>query len=127
MFLASMFVHKETKQVDNYMAGAVYAGRRPLFDRSVLVASVLLLLLSVVMIYTASIGVLAAKVDGDTFFFVRKQLMFILLGGILSTLVLTVPMQIWARFSKRYLIWFAILLLAATYLWARKSMGLNVG
>ena len=46
MFLASMFGHKETKQVDNYMAGAVYAGRRPLFDRSVLVASVLLLLLS---------------------------------------------------------------------------------
>lgn len=131
MFLASMFGHKETKQVDNYMAGAVYAGRRPLFDRSVLVASVLLLLLSVVMIYTASIGVLAAKVDGDTFFFVRKQLMFILLGGILSTLVLTVPMQIWARLSKRYLIWFAILLLAATYFMGSEINGakrwLNLG
>ena len=131
MFLASMFGHKETKQVDNYMAGAVYAGRRPLFDRSVLVASVLLLLLSVVMIYTASIGVLSAKVDGDTFFFVRKQLMFILLGGILSTLVLTVPMQIWARLSKRYLIWFALLLLVATYFFGSEINGakrwLNLG
>lgn len=111
----SVLSRGKADKVDNYMAGAVFVGRKPLFDRSVFVVSFLLLLLSIVMIYTASIGVLATRADGDTFFFVRKQLMFILIGGILSVGVLTVPMQIWAKLSKRYLIWFALALLSVTY------------
>lgn len=80
-------------------------------DRLLLLATFALLLVGLIMVYSAS-EVSAANKFGDAFYFLKRQLLFAATGGALMFIVMKIDYRVWKSWSKLGLaLCFSLLLL----------------
>lgn len=72
-------------------------------DMIMLIATLALLAIGVVMVYSAS-AVLSYHDFGDWYYYLKRQLLFAVLGLIAMTAIMNVDYQVWRRFAKLALI-----------------------
>ncbi|UTW46714.1 putative lipid II flippase FtsW [bacterium SCSIO 12696] len=75
-------------------------------DAKLLLAVLALITLGVVMIYSASVNFAELKY-GDSLYFLKRQLMYLMLGSVLALVVLNIPVAFWYQYG--------LLLLAAAF------------
>lgn len=80
-------------------------------DLIMLIATLALLCIGVVMVYSAS-AVLSYHDFGDWYYYLKRQLLFAVLGVVAMTAIMNVDYQVWKRFAKPALLGgFALLIL----------------
>jgi len=80
-------------------------------DQQLLFAVLAILTVGLVMIYSASISHADVKY-GDSFYYLKRHLVFLLLGVVVVLIFLVIPSKIWCRLGKP-IFWLTILLLIA--------------
>lgn len=81
------------------------------FDRSIILVSLALMIISVVLISSASVQE-AFNTTGDSYFYLKRQLIFCLVGCCCGLVVAAIPSQTWFNFSVPLLcVSFSLLLL----------------
>ena len=89
-------------------------------DQQLLFAVLAILTVGLVMIYSASISHADVKY-GDSFYYLKRHLVFLLLGVVVVLIFLVIPSKIWCRLGKP-IFWLTILLLI-TVLFTSKING----
>ncbi len=74
------------------------------FDWSFVIATLALVSVGLVMVASASVG-FAASVYGDPWFFIKRHVIYLLLGGASAILVASLPVNLWRQYG-----WMALLL-----------------
>lgn len=68
-------------------------------DSVMLIATIALLAIGVVMVYSAS-GVMSFREFGDQFYYLKRQLLFAVLGIVAMTAMMNVDYWVWKKFAK---------------------------
>ena len=83
-------------------------------DQPLLFAMLAILTIGLVMIYSASIS--HAQVEyGDGFYYLKRHLIFLVLGMITAAIILAAPSRIWYRLSPPLFIVTVVLLLVVLF------------
>ena len=83
-------------------------------DQTLLFAMLAILTIGLVMIYSASISHAQVKY-GDSFYYLKRHLIFLMLGMIIATIFLAAPSRIWYRLGAPLFIATVVLLLAVLF------------
>lgn len=88
--------------------------QRTHFDYWFVVVAILLVIIGVVMVYTSS-AVLAAERFGDTYYFLKKEIVFVFIGGSLAYCAARIPYHLWKKLVYP-LMFISALLILLTYI-----------
>ena len=73
-------------------------------DQSLLWMVVLMVSFSLLMIYSASIAY-AAQDGGDKWFYLSRQAVFLVAGGIAGSIAAKIPMAKWKKWKQKLMFW----------------------